>query len=86
MEDYEVQQEAYRGTTNRIKHREKPWSPYVTRGDPRVIQGQAESSHVYVVKVRLSEMRNNFSSELGDLTPPKIHNIYRERDAANGLC
>ena len=86
VEDYEVQQEIYRGTINRIKHMEKPWSPYVTRSDPRIIQGQAESSHVYVVKVQLSEIGSHFCSELVDLIGSKIHNIYREREAANGAA
>ena len=92
VEDYEVQQETYKGTINRFQHQEKPWSPYATRSEPRITQGQAESSHVYVVKeerrltTRPSEIGNTFSSELGDLIESKVHTIFREEDDANGAA
>ena len=92
VEDYEVQQETYRGTINRFQHQEKPWSPFITRSEPRIIQGQAESSQVYVVKeerrltMRPSEIGNTFSSELGDLIESNVHNIYREENDANGAA
>ena len=67
VEDYEVQQETYRATINRVHHREKPRSPSITRGEPRIVQGQAETSHVYVVKEerRLSNQLMSF----------RVHNL-----------
>ena len=78
VEDYEVQQETYRGTINRVHHQEKPSLPSTRRGEPRVVQGQAESSHVYVVKEerRLSNQLMSF----------RVHNIYREEIAANNAA
>lgn len=75
VEDYEVQQETYRATINRVHHQEKPRSPSITRGEPRIVQGQAKTSHVYVVKEerRLSNQLMSF----------RVHKIYREEVAAN---
>ena len=78
VEDYEVQQETYRGTINRVHHQEKPWSPFITGSEPRAVQGRAESSQVYVVK---EERRRS-----NELLNSRVHKIYREEVAANNAA
>ena len=70
IEDFEVQQDTYRGTINRIQHEEKP----------------SELVRVYVVQEERRKVESGLYNELDSLIAARAHSIYREELDANGAA
>ena len=69
-EDFEPQQDTYRGIINRIHHKEKP----------------SELVPVYIVQEGRRKVDSGFYNELDSLIAARAHHIYREGLAANGAA
>ena len=70
IEDFEAQQDTYRGTINRVHHKEKP----------------SELVPVYIVQEERRKVESGFYNELDSLIAARAHYIYREGPAANGAA
>lgn len=83
VEDFEPQQETYRGTINRVHHKEKPLLPFTMRNEPGMEQRPAGSFPLYVVQEERRKVESGFCNELDSLIAARVHYIYRDVVAAN---